>query len=398
MIASAAGDRTCDVAVVGAGPAGAATALLLAREGVRVTLLDRARLPRPKACAEYVNPGAVRTLTRLGLIDAIRGERPTVIRGMRVVSPDGTVTEGRFPTPGLALPRERLDAQLAAAAVHAGAALIDGTRLERLTWKPDRLILDARAGTTRVTIACGLLVGADGLNSRVAHRLGVARRPRRRRVALVGHATGVAGMTNVGEMHVAAGTYVGLADIGGGITTVALVADVARAEPTAPPDRWLARLIGRFPAVGARLDRAEWIPPVRAVGPFGRSTRHVVGDRVLLVGDAAEFFDPFTGEGVHAALRGAELAAQTIRLAFARGTFTRRSLMPYERARRRAFTGKWVVERGIGAVVDRPRVLDHVAHRMARRPELADALVGVTGGLVPPGRVLDPRFLWQLVR
>lgn len=398
MIASAAVDRTCDVAVVGAGPAGAATALLLARQGLRVALLDRARLPRPKACAEYVNPGAVRTLARLGVIDAVRAEHPSSIYGMRVVSPDGTVTEGRFATPGLALPRERLDARLAAAAVHAGAALFDGTRLEGLTWEPERVTLDARAGPTHVRIACRLLVGADGLNSRVAHRLGVARRPRRRRVALVGHAAGVAGMTNVGEMHVAAGTYVGLADIGGGVTTVALVADVDGAEPTAPPDRWLARLIGRFPTVRARLDGAEWIPPVRAVGPFGRSTRHAVGDRVLLVGDAAEFFDPFTGEGVHTALRGAELAAQTIRAAFATGTFTRRALTPYERARRRAFASKWVVERGIGAVVGRPRLLDHVAHRMARRPELADALVGVTGGLVAPAHVLDPRFLWQLVR
>ncbi len=398
MIAARGVDRACDVAVVGAGPAGAATALLLARRGLCVALLERARLPRPKACAEYVNPGAVRTLTRLGVIDAVRAEHPTTIYGMRVVSPDGTAIEGRFETPGLALPRERLDAQLAAAATRAGAALLDGTRLERLTWEPHGVLLDARAGSTHVRIACRLLVGADGLNSRVAHRLGVTRRPRRRRVALVGHATGVSGMTNIGEMHVAAGTYVGLADIGGGVTTVALVADVDRAAPAAPPGRWLARLIGRFPGVRARLDGAEWIPPIRAAGPFGRSTRRAVGDRVVLVGDAAEFFDPFTGEGVHSALRGAELAAETICAALARGAFTRRDLVPYERARRRAFASKWIVERGIGAVVARPALLDHVAHRMARRPALADALVGVTGGIVPPAHVLDPRFLWQLVR
>lgn len=398
MIAAPMADRTCDVAVVGAGPAGAATALLLARQGLHVVLLERARLPRPKACAEYVNPGAVHLLARLGVLDAVRTERPTLIEGMRVVSPDGTATDGRFPTPGLALPRERLDAQVAAAAVRAGAALYETTRLEQLAWDTGRLRVSARAGSTWLTIACRLLVGADGLNSRVAHRLGVARPPRRRRIALVGHATGVAGMTRMGEMHVAAGMYVGLAAVGAGITTIALVADVEHAEPAARPETWLTRLLNRFPAVRARLDGAEWIPPVRAVGPFGRSTRRTTGDRVLLVGDAAEFFDPFTGEGVQAALRGAELAADTIRAAFARGTFTRRDLAPYERARRRAFTGKWMVERGIGAVVSRPRLLDHVAHRMARRADLADALVGVTGGIVPPARVLDPRFLWQLVR
>src|SRR5215467_12594139 len=79
-----------DVVVVGAGPAGAATAILLARRGHRVTLFDRARFPRDKVCGEYLSPEASRILDRLGVLEAVEhaGARP--LRGMRVTAPDGT--------------------------------------------------------------------------------------------------------------------------------------------------------------------------------------------------------------------------------------------------------------------------------------------------------------------
>jgi flavin-dependent dehydrogenase len=118
------------------------------------------------------------------------------------------------------------------------------------------------------------------------------------------------------------------------------------------------------------------------------------------VGDAADFFDPFTGQGIYAALRGGELAADAVlrglRAAPA-GPLSARALAPYALARRRAFAGKWALERLIGWGVGWPWLAQRVVSRLARRAPLADRVVGATGNIVPARAVLTPAALLQLV-
>jgi 2-polyprenyl-6-methoxyphenol hydroxylase-like FAD-dependent oxidoreductase len=106
---------TRDVIVVGAGPAGAATAILLAGEGLSVTVLDRARSPRTKICGEYLSPEGTRVLDRLGVLKAVGAAGAPTLVGMRLIAPDGRVLEGRYramgawrpyaaPSPSRALP------------------------------------------------------------------------------------------------------------------------------------------------------------------------------------------------------------------------------------------------------------------------------------------------------
>jgi len=107
-----------DVVVVGAGPAGAAAAILLAERGFAVALLDKAGFPRPKVCGEYLSPEGSRILDRLGVLKTVDQAGAKPLRGMRIVAPDGTVLDGAYPTAGpwrgyrdhaLAIPREALD-------------------------------------------------------------------------------------------------------------------------------------------------------------------------------------------------------------------------------------------------------------------------------------------------
>ena len=117
------------------------------------------------------------------------------------------------------------------------------------------------------------------------------------------------------------------------------------------------------------------------------------------MGDAAEFFDPFTGEGIYAALRGAELLAPHALavLAARSATDADAALAAYERDRVQEFRGKWAVERIIGAAVTFPALMNVAARSLALRPAMAHTIVGVTGDFVPAREVLRVGFLARLM-
>jgi len=117
------------------------------------------------------------------------------------------------------------------------------------------------------------------------------------------------------------------------------------------------------------------------------------GGGALLVGDAADFFDPFTGQGIYSALRGAELAAAAVIDALTTGA----SLRAYAGARRAAFAGKWLLERLIALGIAWPALAERVVGRLARRADLANLLVSATGNCVPARSVLAPRVLARLL-
>ena len=403
--------RDADVIVVGGGPAGSATAFFLARAGLQVRLVDRARFPREKPCAEYLSPQASRVLSEMGVLERVEAAGAAQLSGMRVTAPNGTSFLGEFAAGhgyqgfrdrGLALRRTLLDPILLDRAREAGADVREGVAV--------RDVLRSGAEVAGVVVTehestrewrAPLVIGADGLRSVVSRRLGLARTGRwPRRYALVAHFAGVDGMGAHGEMHVFSDGYAGLADVSGGITNVALVVPQPVAagmagDPSAFFHDWIARRLG----LARRFAGATRLTTVRATGPFNSRSRRAWHPGAALVGDAAEFFDPFTGEGIYAALRGAELLT-TYAFEACRATSGRArvvALEAWERARRDEFRGKWRVERLIGTAVGLPVLFNRVARSLSQRRELADLLVGVAGDFVPPARVLRPGFLLRLL-
>jgi flavin-dependent dehydrogenase len=115
------------------------------------------------------------------------------------------------------------------------------------------------------------------------------------------------------------------------------------------------------------------------------------------VGDAAEFFDPFTGEGIYTALRGGEMLAGLIEGPVRAGLPADTALRQYERERRKEFSGKWLVEKIVGAAVASPPLINRAANVLSRRRDMADLLVGVVGDFVPAREVLRPGYLLRLL-
>lgn len=402
-----------EVIVVGGGPAGASAAFHLARAGVDVLVLDRARFPREKPCAEYLSPEASRLLAEMHALEACERAGAAELAGMIVRAPGGASIRGDFVAAhgyrgfrdrGLALRRRVLDAILLDRARAAGARVMEEMCVRDLVrdslGRPNGVDAVMRDGSSRA-LRAPLVVGADGLRSTVARRLGLAHRASRpRRMAFVAHYEGVAGMGAYGEMHVESDGYAGLAPVDGGLTNVAVVVPAAIARGAAGDVAdFTARWLGAHAHLAARFAHARRATPVRATGPFASRARRAWAEGAALVGDAADFFDPFTGEGIHAALHGGEMLAP-----FARSALTARTarkadaeLAAYDHARRRAFGGKWVVERLVGLAVGVPALMNLAARRLERQKEMADLLVGVTGDFVPPRAVLSPRFALALL-
>src|SRR6266852_3405206 len=158
-----------------------------------------------------------------------------------------------------------------------------------------------------------------------------------------------------------------------------------------PTSSWSGRLETFFtarakhlPHLARRLAGARIVAPVGAMGPLAYEVDVPRVGGVLLVGDAAGFVDPFTGEGIYAALRGAELAVETAVGALRSGDCSRQALAAYRRARRLAFGGKARVTRALQFVISHRGLANLTAHVLAQRPGLLDVLLGVIGDFVPP--------------
>ena len=394
-----------DVLVVGAGPAGSATAALLARAGYSVLAVDRATFPREKPCSEYMSPETVRILDRLGVVAALEAAGAVPLDGMRLTSPSGATLHGKFslagyhpfrPT-GLSVSRRILDNELVVAARAAGATVLERTRVEELLYDQGAVSGAAVRNSRgqRQLLRARLTVGADGLRSVVARRIGCRKRGTPARLAFVAHVAGVQGMSSSAELHVGASGYVGLNRISVDTTNVGLVVPAERAAAArAGVAAFFWDTLGEFPGIRERVEAGEVVRPILATGPFASRSRRVSTDGALLVGDAADFFDPFTGDGIYSALRGAELVADTAAAALSHpGTVTGQRLAEYTRMRRRAFAAKWIMERVTGHGMRFPRIFDRAVARLGRREGMAHAVVGFAGGFVPARVVLNPIFL-----
>jgi menaquinone-9 beta-reductase len=390
-----------EVVVVGGGPAGTAAAVFLRQAGHEVVLVDEARFPRDKVCGEGVSPEAWRLLARMGADAAVRALRPRPVRGMKLTSPDGTAFAGAYTAarePGFAVRRWCLDRALLDCARGTGVDVREGVRARDVV---------RRDGIVRGVVLEGadapeylesrLVVAADGRRSVIARKLGLLREhPRLRKFAVRGYWKGVEGLSDFGEMHVTRGGYCGIAPLGHDEANITFVLDQADMRPAGGHlAGFYLRTLERWPRIRERLSRAVLTSPPRAIGPLALEARRVSAPGAVLVGDAAGFYDPFTGEGVTLALRGAELAAEVAHGALVAGST---DLRRYDRLRDEATRDKFRLNRLLQRVVAWPALADGVARRLSRRPDLADQLVGIAGDFVPARTAMGAGFLYEMLK
>jgi geranylgeranyl reductase family protein len=394
--------REAQVIVVGAGPAGSIVALELARRGRDVLILERARFPRDKPCGDCVNPGAVMELEELGLREALRRRlMPHSLRGWRIEAPDGRFFQQEFGVGrvGWAVRRRELDAALLDAARDAGARARFAMRVSGVMCENGRAVgVAVREGAAFRELRADFVVGADGLGSVVQRRLGLAaRRPRLRKVALVGHLAAANGSSEMGELRVRGGRTCGYAPltVGGNLTLVVPATEAGDIKGNARA--FLLSALADFPAVQVRVEQAGLDDHVMVIGPFDRPVLRPWAPGAVLVGDAAGYYDPFTGQGIYQALRSARLAAAAIDSALGQPASAAAVLSRYGRALRRELAPTRVLQRVVEAAIRRPAIMSRFVRGLAATDEVAAALLQATGDLAHPATLLHPRVWLRLL-
>jgi 2-polyprenyl-6-methoxyphenol hydroxylase-like FAD-dependent oxidoreductase len=309
-----------DVIVVGARVAGAATALLLARAGARVLVVDRAGLPGDTLSTHQVQLPGVAALHRWGLLGAVAARAPATRRLRFDAGP--AVLDGHYPAAGgvsaLYSPRRMvLDQILLDAAAAAGAEVRLRFRAEELLWAGRRVtgIRGRERPGTAVAETAGLVVGADGKHSLVARVAGAARYCVRPPATMAAYTywAGVPTAAGGGEIYRRPGRAVAAFPTGDGLTMIYVAAPAAEfaAARRDLDGHYLASLdrcgeLGERARAGSRAERLRVTPdlPARIHVPHGPGW--------ALAGDAGLVMDPVSAYGITSALRDAELLARAI--------------------------------------------------------------------------------------
>jgi menaquinone-9 beta-reductase len=335
-----------EVIVVGAGPSGASLAAKLASNGVDTLLLDRAYFPRDKVCGDFVGPVGLAELATLGIPKAEIEKTNLIRRGGFILNgeklseyeprgPDG------LPKLGRVIPRIKLDAMILQAACRAGARLREGVNVTNFNSSHGAAEVTSRSANGEEALRARLVVGADGSSSVIARALRGARHPRADTfIAVRGYTEGRISDHDRCDFCFSSDFFPGyywIFPAGEGTANIG----IGMPAKTLPPvEEHLRNLLqDRIRADAMPRDRLSdskisgkivgW--PLATYNPSLR----LVGDNVILLGDAAGLINPINGEGIQYALLSARWAAPIVLNRLGSDSLSRQSLVGYEETVRR---------------------------------------------------------------
>jgi flavin-dependent dehydrogenase len=372
-----------DAAIIGAGPAGAAAAISLAGKGYRIALIDKEKFPRDKLCGDFINPVNWPILRELGVESDVLSSEHGKVRAFRITGCSGEHAEAHLPAQsggpefGLGLSRTRFDLALLRQAEHKGAAVLQGCRIKSLEREPRgwELLLDHAPGDGEIRVP--VLIGADGRNSWVAHRLGLtsAAETQGRSVGFQIHLDAPAAVRGNIDIHLFPGGYAGLVGLGGNFFNLCLAVDKDRLPRERQVEFLSESLLPQNPYLRELLLNSRRVGDPRATYPVYFKPRRCIADGILFIGDAARVNEPVSGEGIYFAMKSALLAADTIDEAFGASDFSATRLRSYERRCHREFKLRRVLNMLLRHLAYRPALLAPFVRFSGKHGRLLDALV-----------------------
>jgi flavin-dependent dehydrogenase len=362
-------NRIWDALVAGAGPAGTAAAIALAGCGASVLLAERAALPRRKVCGACLGPAALASLDRLGAHEVAARARAVPLAAM-VLRSQGKAAQLRLVGWG-AFSRAALDEQLIHVAARAGVTVWTESRVALGPAGPTARTARVARGGSETAIEARVVIDATGLGRGLAEdgRPTTHADPHAR-VGVGVELDAPDYPVPAGELHMAVGRpgYVGLVRVESGRLNVAAAVDPSGLRGSTPDDLIAGILsdagLPPLPPTGA--DGWRGTPQLTRSGDAG-------GDRLLRVGDAAGYVEPFTGEGIGWALSDGLAAADCARVALEGRPAD--ALSQWRRYRTTRGASAERLCRGLARGLRRPRLVGLAVTALGALPDLAAPLV-----------------------
>jgi len=382
-------NERCDVLVIGAGPAGAVAAYCAAKSGADVLLVDKARFPRVKACGCCINARALATLAEAGLGGIIADTGARSVSAMRLYAGEHTAVLNL--NGEVSLSRAALDAALARQAQLAGATFLDRTAATLLPTGDNtrRVLLRMSSGQTR-HIEAGAVVAADGLAGTCLKDInglgGRVKQGSKMGAAVILNGASEAYLDGVIHMGCGDRGYVGLVRLEDGRLNVAAALDAEYVRSMGGPGQ-----------AAEQIMRESGLPTIRGFTehrwlgtPLLTRTRPTVAaQRLFILGDAAGYVEPFTGEGIAWAATSARVVAGlAVRAARCwEPSLTREWTLAHRALVRRR---QWAC-RGLAALLRRPWLVRAAVRMLDTSPRLADPLIHGSRGHSPYNNLPERR-------
>lgn len=385
-------EQPYDVVIVGARVAGSATAMLMARRGLRVLVVDRASFPSDTLSTHQIQVPGVARLARWGLLDPLVAAGTPATRRVRLEF-GGVVLDGSFPpfehVDALYSPRRfLLDTMLIEAAQRAGVEVWERFAVEDVVWRDGRVvgIRGRRRDGATVTVPTRLVVGADGKHSTIAKAVAAKRRSHQAPATLACYTYWSGVPLDRGELYHGPGYAAAAFPTNDSLTMVyvaAPIADFARFRVDLQAN-YLA-LLDRCGDLGQRVRAGRRAERVRATPDLPQIIRQAYGPGWALVGDAGLVMDPISAQGITNAFRDAETLADAVSAAYAADAGPEASLPAhlarYER-RRDAVNGPMYAFTQRLAQLRPPGVLERgLLSALRRRQTEVDRFLGVFAGI-----------------
>ncbi len=382
-----------DVVVIGAGPAGLSAAAALGARGISTLICESSRLPVDKACGEGIMPSGVADLQRLGVPFSELYARGLPFGGVRYIAESGLIAEASFAEgAGIGLRRVALSELLLARVRQLPhVALMQGVRAHLRRERPHngqpaRLAVQIEGSLFEPR----LIVGADGLNSRVRRHARIAFKTVPPLRWGVRRHFQIEPWSDQVEVYWSRGVEAYVTPIAADQINVAFLFD-RESFGGGTQGELFQKLMARFPELSQRLTGARGLGNPRASGPLHQWPARPLTRGLVLLGDAAGYVDALTGEGVGAALRQALLLADVVAPLLTRTSdapIAAHELLRFVRAERRASRGARVLTKGLLWLKRHPGLLEHAIARLAADQRLFRHCLSANQGTAP---LLGPR-------